>query len=80
MGHHDRQPPHRGQIVGQKHIGSLGDLIEQFLTFLGRDIDTDTALAAIGMFDQRMPIRVNRYTAHVDKTALGVAAHRMARP
>ena len=34
-------------------------------------------LPAVGMLDERMPLRVQLEAAHVDEAALGVAAHRV---
>ncbi len=66
-------------VVGQEDVGGLGDLVEHFLAVRGGgDVDADAALAAVGMFDQRVAVGgVELKAAHVDETALGVAAHRV---
>src|SRR6476469_32569 len=61
----------------QEHVGGLGDLVEDLLASRSGHVDADAALTAIGMLDQRMPVRVELEAAHVDEAALGVAAHRM---
>ena len=67
----------RGQVVGQEDVGGLGDLVEHFLAVRRRHVDADAALAAVGMLDQRVAVRVELDAAHVDEAALGVAAHRV---
>ena len=69
--------PRAGQVVGQEHVGGLGDLVEQFLALRRGDVDADAALAAVGVLDQRVAVRVELDAAHVEEAALGVAAHRM---
>ena len=69
--------PRCGQVVGQEHVCGLGDLVDQRLSFGRRDIDADRALAAIGMLDHRVAVRIDLDPAHVDETALRVAAHGM---
>jgi len=66
-----------GHVVRQEHVGGLGDLVEDLLASRSGHVDADAALTAIGMLDQRMPVRVELEAAHVDEAALGVAAHRM---
>src|SRR5687767_486145 len=58
------------QIVGEKYVGGLRDLVEQFLTLRGRHIDADAALAAVGMFHQSVAVRIERHATHVEKAAL----------
>ena len=67
----------RGHVVGQEHVGGLGDLVEHFLTAGRRHVDADAALAAVGMLDQRMPLGVELEATHVDEAALRVAANGM---
>ena len=69
--------PLRGHVVGQEHVGGLGDLVEDFLAAGCGHVDADAALAAVGMLDQRVPVRIQLEAAHVDEAALGVAAHRV---
>ena len=66
-----------GHVVRQEHVGGLGDLVQDFLAARSGHVDTDASLTAIGMLDQRVPVRVELEAAHVDEAALGVAAHRM---
>ncbi len=66
-----------GHVVRQEHVGGLGDLVEDLLASRRRHVNADAALTAIGMLDQRMPVRVELEATHVDEAALGVAAHRM---
>ena len=67
----------RRHVVGQEDVGGLGDLVQHFLPARRRHVDADAALAAVGMLDQRVPVRVQLEAAHVDEAALGVAAHRV---
>ena len=48
----------RGQVVGQEDVGGLGDLVEHLLALRRGDVDADAALAAVGVLDQRMAVRV----------------------
>ena len=66
-----------GHVVRQEHVGGLGDLVQHFLSTGGGHVDADAAFTAIGMLDQRVPVRVELEPAHVDETALGVATHRV---
>ena len=67
----------RRQIVGEKYIGGLGNLVDQLDTIGRGDIDADAALAAIRVLDHGMAHRVDLHAADVDEAALRVAAHRM---
>ena len=67
----------RGHVVGQEDVGGLGDLVQHLLPARRGHVDADAALSAVGMLDQRMPLRVQLEAAHVDEAALGVAAHRV---
>ena len=66
-----------GEVVGQEHVGGLGQFVEHFLAFGRGEVDADAALAAVGVFDQRVAQRIELDPAHVEEAALGIAAHRM---
>jgi hypothetical protein len=66
-----------GHVIRQEHVGGLRDLVEDFLATRSGHVDTDAALTAIGMLDQRVPVRVELEPAHVDEAALGVGTHRV---
>src|SRR5215207_11694782 len=57
----------RRHVVGEEDIGGLGYLVEHFLAARCRHVDPNTALPAIGMLHQRMPVRVELEAAHVDE-------------
>ena len=66
-----------GKVIGQEYVRLLRQLIEHFLPPGCGKIDADAALAAVGMLDQRVPQGIELDPAHVEETALGIAAHRM---
>jgi hypothetical protein len=65
------------KIIGQENVALLRQFVEQRLTVGRRDVDPDAAFAPIGMFDQGVAQRIEFNAAHIEESALGVAADRM---
>src|SRR5882672_10230202 len=63
------------QVVREEDIASLRQGIEQLLAFWCRDVNTDTAFAPIGVFDERVAQGIQLDTTHVEKTSLRVTAN-----
>ena len=65
----------RGHVVGQEDIGGLRDLVQHLLPVRFGHVDADAALTAVRVLDQRVPVRVQLKTAHIDEAALRVSAY-----
>ena len=67
----------RGQGVGEENIGRFRDFVQELNTLRRRDVDADTALAAVGMLHQGIAAGIELHAAHIDETPLGIAPHRV---
>ena len=65
------------QVVGEKDVGGLRQLVDELLAFLGRDVDADGALAPVGVLDHRIDDRVELGAGDRKHAALRIAAHGM---
>jgi hypothetical protein len=65
----------RRHVIGEEDVGGLGEFVQDLLSLLGRHVDADASLAAVGVLDERVPVGVQLHAAHVQEPALGVAPH-----
>ena len=69
--------PCTGQETGQKHIGPARQLVEHFLALGYRHVQSDAALATVGVLDVGVWVAFDAQHAGLPKSALRVAGHRV---
>ena len=47
---------HARQLVGEEHVGGRRELVEDVETFVGREVEGEALLAAVGVLEQHVHV------------------------